>query len=127
MNLMNLLNELTKLFDSLILSLFYYAIEVWGSALQAKYIDKFNKFLNRAFRYGYTQNKYSMAKMIEERDLLLFNKVMHNPEHCLYELLPEERRRPLRERDHQFMLPKVYTERFKQSFLNKCLFNDFCM
>ena len=47
------LNELTKLFDSLILSLFYYAIEVWGSALQAKYIDKFNKFLNRAFRYGY--------------------------------------------------------------------------
>jgi hypothetical protein len=61
-------NELTKLFDSLILSLFYYAIEVWGSALQTKYIDKFNKFLNRAFRYGYTQNKYSMAKMIEERD-----------------------------------------------------------
>jgi hypothetical protein len=29
------------------------------------------------------------------------------------------------ERDHQFMLRKVYTERFKQSFLNKCLFNDF--
>ena len=53
-------------------------------ALQAKYIDKFNKFLNRAFRYGYTQNKYSMAKMIEERDRLLFNKVMHNLEHCLY-------------------------------------------
>jgi hypothetical protein len=85
------------------------------------YIDKFNKFLNRAFRYGYTQNKYSMAKMIEERDRLLFNKVMHNPEHCLYELLPEKRQRPLRERDHQFMLPMVYTERFKQSFLNKYL------
>ena len=113
------------MFDSLILSLFYYAIEVWGSALQAKYIDKFNKFLNRAFRYGYTQNKYSMAKMIEERDRLLFNKVMHNPEHCLYELLPEKRQRPLIERDHQFLLPKVYTERFKQSFLNKCLFNNF--
>ena len=31
--------------------LFYYAIEVWGSALQAKYIDKFNKFLDHAFRY----------------------------------------------------------------------------
>ena len=67
------------------------------------------------------QVKYLFAAL----DLLLFNKVMHNPEHCLYELLPEERRRPLRERDHQFMLPKVYTERFKQSFLNKCLFNDF--
>ena len=29
------------------------------------------------------------------------------------------------ERDHQFVLPKVYTERFKQSILNKCLFNEF--
>jgi hypothetical protein len=37
-----------------------------------------------------------MAKMIEERDRLLFNKVMHNPEHCLHELLPEERQRPLK-------------------------------
>ena len=100
-------NEFTKLFDSLILSLFYYAIEVWGSALQAKYIDKFNKFLNRAFRYGYTQNKYSMAKMIEERDRLLFNKVMHNPEHCLYELLPEKRQLPLRERDHYWTFPLI--------------------
>jgi hypothetical protein len=26
---------------------------------------------------------YSMAKIIEERYRLLFNKVMHNPEHCL--------------------------------------------
>ena len=29
------------------------------------------------------------------------------------------------ERHHQFMLAKVYTQRFKQSFLNKCIFNDF--
>ena len=30
------------------------------------------------------------------------------------------------EHDHQFMLPKIYTERFIQSFLiNKCLFNGF--
>jgi hypothetical protein len=28
------------------------------------------------------------------------------------------------ERDHQFMLPKVYTERFKQSFLNKAYSRD---
>jgi hypothetical protein len=28
------------------------------------------------------------------------------------------------ERDHQFMLTKVYTEHFKQSFLYKCRFND---
>jgi hypothetical protein len=48
-----------------------------------------------------------MAKMIEERDRLLFNKVMHNPEHCLYELLPEKRQLPLRERDHYWTFPLI--------------------
>ena len=32
-------DQLSKLFDSLIMSLFYYCIEVLGSALQKKYLD----------------------------------------------------------------------------------------
>ena len=37
-------DQLSKLFDSLILSLFYYCIEVWGSALQKKYLERIDKF-----------------------------------------------------------------------------------
>ena len=37
-------HELTSLFDSLIMSLFLYAIEVWGCAFQGKYISRFDKF-----------------------------------------------------------------------------------
>ncbi|CAB3977450.1 Hypothetical predicted protein [Paramuricea clavata] len=55
------LNELTKLFDSLILSLFYYAIEVWGSALQAKYIDKFN---NNLWKFADDTDHTSVSEVI---------------------------------------------------------------
>ena len=36
--------NLNLLFESLILSLFYYGIEVWGSALQNKYLQRIDKF-----------------------------------------------------------------------------------
>ncbi len=47
-------DQLSKLFDSLIMSLFYYCIEVWGSALQKKCLERIDKFFRRAYRYGYT-------------------------------------------------------------------------
>ena len=55
----------------------------------------------------------------------LFEKICNNPDHPLYELLPPIRQRPLIEREHDFILPKVKTERFRRSFLNRCLFNNF--
>jgi hypothetical protein len=39
--------------------------------------------------------------------------------------LPEKRQKILRKRDHPFTLPQVRTERFKRSFVNRCLFDYF--
>lgn len=58
-----------------------------------------------------------MSELIEERDKTLFNKIVNDPDHVLYDLLPEKRHRVLRERGHPFTLPKVKTERFKRSFI----------
>ena len=41
----------------------------------------------------------------------------------LRELLPNKLNRTLRQRGHDFELPLVRTERFKKSFVNRCLFN----
>ena len=46
--------NLNLLFESLILSLCYYGIEVWGSALQNIYLQRIDKFFRRAYRFGYT-------------------------------------------------------------------------
>ena len=52
----------------------------------------------------------------------MWNKIISKERHCLYDLLPEKRTRKLREREHDFILPKVHTERFKRCFINRCLF-----
>ena len=49
---------LSKLFDSLIISLFLYGIEVWGSALHNKHLERIDKYFKRAHRYGYTLKKF---------------------------------------------------------------------
>ncbi|CAB3995474.1 Hypothetical predicted protein [Paramuricea clavata] len=104
-------DQLSKLFDSLIMSLFYYCIEVWGSALQKKYLDRIDKFFRRAYRYGYTTKSIKISEVIEEKDRKLFSKIVSNPEHALHELLPVCKQRILRQREHNFILPQIKTER----------------
>ena len=72
----------------LILSLFYYGIEVWGSALLKKYLERIDKFFRRTCRYGYVLKEYKMSELIEERDKT-FNNIVYDPDHVLYDLLQE--------------------------------------
>ena len=118
-------DQLTKLFETLILSLFTCAIEVWGSALLNKYLKRIDQFFKRARRYGYTTKEYNMSSLIEEKDRALFKKITKDTEHVLYELLPETKHRTLRTQNHNYVLPQIRTERFKRCFVNRCLFNNF--
>jgi hypothetical protein len=100
--------------------LFSYVIEVWGSALEKKYLERIDTYI-----YGYTTKSVQIIDVI----MSLLEKICSTPDHPLYELLPPKGQRPLREREHDFRLPEVKTvkhaERFKRSFLNRCLFNNF--
>ena len=119
------LDHLTKLFESLIFSLFTYAIEVWGPALLKKNLNRVDKFLAQAYRCRYTNTKYNISSIIEQKSKVLFSKISNDKEHVLYKLLPEERERILRRREQNFILPRVKTERFKPSYVNRCLLNYF--
>ena len=68
-------DQLNKLFESLIISLFYNSIEVWGSAFQKKDLDRIDRFFRRAHRYGYTTKNIKISEVIEERDRKLFKKL----------------------------------------------------
>ena len=116
--------QLTKLFDLLIMSLFLYGIEVWGAAYQGKYLDRIDRFFKGAFRFGCTSNLYVIVEVIRNRDCKLWNTITDTtPSHPLYQLLPPKKQRFLRNRGHHFILPTVKTERFRRSFLYRCLFN----
>ncbi|CAB3982307.1 Hypothetical predicted protein, partial [Paramuricea clavata] len=99
--------NLTILFDALIMSLFSYGIEVWGSALEKKYLERIDKFLRRAYRYGYTTKSVQIIDVIKERDMSLFEKICSNPDHPLYELLPPKRQRPLFETNQRLLFEKL--------------------
>ena len=60
------------------------------------------------------QKSIKMSCLIEDRDRILFEKIINDPEQVLYELFPPKRLRVLRKRDHAFILPKVKTERYKR-------------
>ena len=114
-------DQLSKLFDSLIMSLFLYGLEVWASAYQRKYLDRIDTFFRRAYRFGYTNKIILISDVITSRDSDLFNRIISDTGHVLYNLLPPKRYRVLRERGHDFTLPKVKTDRFKRAFANRCL------
>ena len=83
--------NLNLLFESLILSLCYYGIEVWGFALQNKYLQRIHKLFRRAYRFGYTLQEYKISHLVEERDKV-FAKILNNDsDHILYDLLPRRK------------------------------------
>ena len=64
----------------------------------------------------------TISELIRQHDEKLFKQISTKEQHILKDLLPEKRTRPLRNRSHNFILPYAKTERFKQCFINRCLF-----
>jgi len=63
--------QLTKLFNLFIMSLFLYGIEIWGAAYQGKYPDRIDRFFKRVLRFGYTTNLYVIVEVIRNRNCKL--------------------------------------------------------
>ena len=117
------IKQLDLLFDSLIMSIFTFAIELWGCAYDGKYLNQIDKFIKRAHRNGYISKRTHIKEIRDERDKKMWNKITSTEDNALRELLPEKRSRLLRPRGHEYELPLVRTERFKRSFINRCLYN----
>lgn len=58
--------DLHLLFNSLIMSVFYFAIEVWACAYDTKYLGQMDNFFLRAYKFGYTSKQYKINEIIEE-------------------------------------------------------------
>ena len=77
-------------------------------------LSRINRFCKRAFKFGYTTKYILISDVIVNRDDKMWKRIICNPNHSLYDLLPPKRGRRLRKRG---------TERFKRTFINRCLFN----
>ena len=80
-------------------------------------------FLNRCFRRHYTSKLFdNIYQLLEKSDKGLFFKARANICHPLHSLLPKVKDSSLRFRQRTSQLPKINTERFKNSFVNRLYF-----
>ena len=103
--------ELTALFESLIMCISPYGIEVWGCAFESTYISHIDKFGKSAFKSGYTADYTPFTYVIRKRDMKLWNQITVDSDHCLHDLLPMQKNRKLRNRGHNYILPRIRAER----------------
>ncbi|CAB4001689.1 Hypothetical predicted protein [Paramuricea clavata] len=115
--------HLDELINDLILSILVFGIEVWGCASYSKYLSQVDQLLKRAYKYGYLMYQVSIVDILNNKDRDLWEKITTDPNHALQVLLPPSRQLELRNRGHEYELPRVRTERFKRVFVNRCLFN----
>ena len=97
-----------------------------GGGVEYSYIrfsltDLFCKTIALQKEIRRTEPNIWIFKLFPKRKLE-WNKIMSNKDNARHELLLNKLNRPLRQRGHEFELPIVRTERFKCSFLNRCLF-----
>ncbi|CAB4037035.1 Hypothetical predicted protein [Paramuricea clavata] len=87
------IKQLDLLFDSLIMSIFTFAIELWGCAYDGKYLNQIDKLIKRAHKNGYISKRTHIKEIRDKREKKLWNKITSTEDNALLELLPEKRRR----------------------------------
>ena len=97
-------SNLDLLFQILILSVFLYAIEVWGSAFYDKYLSRIDKLFARSFKSGYCSRQYNITEILRNRDMKMWQKVI-TMDTALSDLHPPCKTRQLRNRAHNYILP----------------------
>ncbi len=94
--------------------------------LHVSELDRLQHCLDKAFKWGFTSVQYNIRELFELADYKLFKRFSQNADHCLYSLLPVERDlcgRTMRSRGHEFQLPHINSTLFKNTYINRCLFN----
>ena len=119
------INGLAKVFLSVVVARFLYALSAFSGMITVDYINRINAVFCKAKKWGLTNTVPSVEEFCENADQKLFKEMMwsHN---CLHTLLPPVRytsRRNMRERGNHFQLPIAKTKFFKNSFMMRCLYN----
>ena len=110
-------------FNAIILGRITYAIQAWAGYLSQLEIDRVNKFLCKAHRWGAVSVKHDFLNLLSKQDVKLF-KACKLQGHCLNHLFSTAPGcgMTLRPRGHSFNLPVLKCEATRKTFINRSLF-----
>jgi hypothetical protein len=126
-------HELVKVYISLVRPLLEYAAQLWHPGLNTSQTELLESIQERALRLALPSISYeealkeaNLSTLAERRDELCKRLFIacKEPSHKLHPLLPEVREITHSQRNaYQYHLPRVKTDRFKDTFINYSLFN----
>ena len=110
----------------LVVARFHYALSAIAGQISMNDLNRIDAVFAKASRWQLTAIVHSAADVVDNADKNLFHSAL-NPTHCLHHMLPSKKNadgRFLRFKGHDRVLPMEKTERYKNSFLIRCLYRN---
>ena len=119
------LEKLNIIYNAIIVSRITYALPVWAGFLTADLTNRINALLAKSFRYGYTKQCNNLSKLISQMDDSFFKSLKYHG-HCAHYLLPPPKAvgHNLRQRGHNYQLPRCKYNQHKNSFICRYLYRN---
>ena len=116
---------LVHFFDSLKCFWLYYALPSFAGQLPKGDKSRINAVFRKVLKRGLCHTSLEIDKLIVTADKRLFDHIA-SMTHCLHHLLPAHRNVctacSLRTQGHNFSLPHTDFNLYKNTFINRCLF-----
>ena len=112
--------EIDHLFLSLVLPNFTYGLPVYGASLAD--LNVVQNFLDRCHKRHYISYPISITQLLYKQDSRLFRKINLTPNHPLSPYLPPKKKSAYGLRNTRCLFPKISTDRFKSTFVNRLIF-----
>ena len=112
--------DVDYVFRSTVLRKLRYGLPVHASSIPE--LTTVQNFLQRYFKRKYISYQIDIYNVLEEVDRSLFKKISSMPSHPLYPSVPKTKESSVRLRVPSSQLPRVNTQRFKNSFFSRLFF-----
>ena len=114
------LSEDKRRANAIILGRLTYAIQAWAGYLSQYEIDRVDKLLCKAHRWGLTTIKYNYGDLLYEQDVTLFRACQQRGRCRSHQLtLKPKSNMSLRPRGHPFVIPRLTYQITRNSFINR--------
>ena len=113
-------DEVDYFFCSVILPKITYGLSIYAASPPE--LTVVHNFLRRCFKRKYISYHIDIQDLVDKTDHTIYKKVSNKLSHPLFQYLPKTKQSSHNLRNKSSLLPRVNTERFKNSFINRLYF-----
>jgi hypothetical protein len=115
-----------QVFYATTISKLTYASPFWKGFLTASDLSRMESFVSKAVKANLTSSSLSLTQIFDASDSKLFQAIISNPSHVLYQLLPAKstHHHNHRHRAHNFSLPDKHSAFHNSNFIIRMLYSN---